>query len=142
MASTKRHEDDLLANSQLVPRVSGMEILGAWVESSGSTIPSFEHRAAKAEKAFWADRAALLCKTIALGVRFKRYAERVVPVLLHSCCSWAWCQSLCQRLVVWEGKFLRRMLGVPRRPSELWLSWFRRVTHQAKHAMQDWDLNH
>ena len=83
-------------------------------------------------KAFWADKGALLSRDVALNLKFQRYSERIVPKILYSCGSWAWCQSLCQRVAVWEGKLLRRMLHAARKHGEEWLSWFRRSTNRAK----------
>ena len=115
-----------------VCRVEAMEILGAWVTQCGATVPALLHRIAKAEKAFWADKGVLLNKSVPLNLRLKRYYERIVPKVLYSCGSWAWCQSLCQRLVVWEGKCLRRIVGIARGPAETWLAWFRRSTNKAR----------
>eukprot|EP00973_Karenia_brevis_P020100 2759443-Karenia_brevis.AAC.1 len=50
-----------------VPLVEGMEVLGAWIERNGSTVPSLEHRLSKAEKAFWADKGVLLNKAVPLN---------------------------------------------------------------------------
>ena len=54
MASTSAQPKDLrLASAQgelIVKGVTGMEVLGVWVDRDGATKPSYEHRAAKAEK--------------------------------------------------------------------------------------------
>eukprot|EP00973_Karenia_brevis_P050091 6952393-Karenia_brevis.AAC.1 len=122
----------IAGESYVVERVNGMEILGAWIEQNGSTTQSFEHRAAKAEKAFWADKDVLLNKAVPLNVRMRRYSQRIVPRMLHSSGSWTWCQGLCQKLAVWEGKLLRRMMGAARRPDDTWLKWFQRATRAAR----------
>jgi hypothetical protein len=136
MGSTSRNLEDMVvvdgADELAVPSVQNMEVLGTRLDRTGATTPSFQHRAAKAEKAFWSDKAVLLDKSIPLGKRFQRYVERVVPRFLHGCCSWSWCQSLCESIVVWEGKMLRRIVGSGRRPAEDWLAWFRRCTRSAK----------
>ena len=115
-----------------VPNVDRMEVLGTLMEKNGNTGPSFQHRSAKAEKAFWSDKDVLTTKSLALTVRFKRYSERIVPRVLHGCGSWAWSQSLYQSLVALEGRFLRRIVGVGKRQNEDWLPWFRRATRLAK----------
>eukprot|EP00973_Karenia_brevis_P017512 2402891-Karenia_brevis.AAC.1 len=87
-----------------------MEVLGAWINNKGATNAAFQHRAKKAEKAYWADKGVLLNKAVSLYQRLHRYSARIVPRLLHSCGSWAWSQSLCQSLTVLEGKLLRRIV--------------------------------
>jgi hypothetical protein len=119
-------------NELIVTNVNNMEILGARLDKQGSSKYSFEHRAAQADKAFWSDKSALLCKSLPLQMRFERYVERIVPRFLHGCGSWAWSQSLLQSIVTWEGKALRRIMGASRVPDEPWLQWFRRATRMAR----------
>ena len=48
---------------------------------------------------------------------------------------------MCQRLVVWEGKCLRRIVGIARGPSETWLPWFRRATKKARTIYANMDVD-
>eukprot|EP00973_Karenia_brevis_P070126 9747590-Karenia_brevis.AAC.1 len=109
-----------------------MVVLGTWLEKDGSTKPSYQHREAKAEKAFWAESSILLNRAIPLYRRFQRYSERVASRVLHGSGGWTWTQSLCQSLTIWEGKALRRIVAVARKSDENWLRWFRRGTRIGK----------
>ena len=97
-----------------VPQITSMEILGCLLHKDGFSKVSYQHRAAKAEKAFWADEEVLTCKDIPLKVRFKRYIGRIVPRFTHDCGSWTWCQSLHQYIMDWEGKSLRSIVASER----------------------------
>lgn len=109
-----------------------MQILGAWLAQNGATQPSYLHRVAKADKAFWADSAVFLIKNIPLCKLFERYSERVACRVLHGCGSWAWSQSLCR--AVWEGKALRRTVCAARKADDTWLRRFQRTSRAAKKA--------
>eukprot|EP00973_Karenia_brevis_P011065 1497627-Karenia_brevis.AAC.1 len=107
----------------IVPSVSGMLVLGTWLESNGATKPSYEHREAQAEKAFWTEKDILMSKSISLFKRFKKYSDTIASRVLHGSGSWAWSQSLCQAASTWEAKVLRRMVGAARKPDEQWPKW-------------------
>ena len=47
-----------------MPNADGMEVLGTWLDKTGATKPSFQHRAAKADKAFWSDKGVMLNKAL------------------------------------------------------------------------------
>ena len=136
MASVKSELVDMMVDDGIdvlkVPNVDSMEVLGVRLNKTGATTPSFQHRASRADKAFWSDKRALTCRSLSLQARFQRYAERIVPRMLHGCGSWAWSQSLYQSIAVWEGRALRRIVGAGRRSDEDWLPWFRRSTRLAK----------
>ena len=115
-----------------IPRVDSMPVLGCLFDRKGDTTVALNHRIAKAEKAYWADKIAMKSKSLALHLRLRRYSERVVPRVLHGCGSWAWSRGVCQQLAVWENKILRWIVGFARQTDECWLKWFRRTTKNAK----------
>eukprot|EP00974_Lingulodinium_polyedra_P125724 11195568-Lingulodinium_polyedra.AAC.1 len=48
----------------------------------------------------------------------ERFVLRVVPIVLHGACSWAWC--------------LRKITRVRRIPGEYWLQWVKRVNRRSR----------
>ena len=67
-----------------------------------------------------------------LFLQHTRYSIRIAPKVIHGCSSWAWSKSLCQKLVSWEGRCLRVIVGAKRKPGEQWVPWLRRSTHAGR----------
>ena len=90
-----------------------------------------DHRILKAHRAFWAEKSLCCNKFVSIYTRFKRYVTKIMPRLLHGSSSWAWSQSLYQKLTTWENRCLRNMLGAKRKEGETWVPWIRRTTRAA-----------
>eukprot|EP00973_Karenia_brevis_P009353 1265654-Karenia_brevis.AAC.1 len=136
MASTEENcpgfwISDTRTEMQVKPTES-MEVLGTIVHRSGLTQAPVEHRLGRAVNAFWAEKDLYCDKCSPLYRRFQRFSTRIVPKALHGCGSWAWSKSLCQKLVVWEGSYLRRILGAGRRSDDDAVKHFRRTTRRAR----------
>ena len=73
--------------------VQELKVLGTLVSNDGSCIPTVNHRAHQAEKAFNSNLAILCCHEKSLNRRFAEYVKRVVLVFLHGCGGWSWCKN-------------------------------------------------
>lgn len=98
-----------------------MDILGSVVHRTGGTHAAVDHRLAKASAAFWAEKHLYRDGSSPLPKRFQRFATRIVPKVIHGCGSWAWSQAVCKRLLTWEARQLRTILGAKRRLGELFV---------------------
>ena len=116
----------------VVQPTESMDVLGNVVDRTRSPNTSVEHRLAKATAAFWAEKTLYCDKSSSVAKWFQRYSMRIVPKVLHGCGGWSWSQSLCQKLVTWEGQNLRRILSLKRRPDEEYIPWLRRTTRYAR----------
>ena len=122
----------------VVEAVSSMEVLGVCIDTCGSTHASVDHRMLKAHRAFWAEKSLYCNKFVSIYTRFKRYVTRLMPRLLRGSSSWAWSQSLCQKLTTWGNRCLRNMLGAKGKEGETWVPWVRRTTRAARRLLSAW----
>ena len=114
-----------------MPNVDGIGILGGWLDKSGASLPSCEHRAPKAEKAFWVRKGILLNKAVPLNTRIQSYSEQIVPRLLHDEAAGhgvRHCASLC----LFPKVIVQRIIGIGWRPDGNRVAWFRRANRAAK----------
>ena len=111
------------------PNVDGR--VGGWLDESGASLPSCEHRASKAEKVFWVRKSILLNKAVPLNIRFQSYSEQIVPRLLHDEVAGhgvRHCASHC----LLSNVFLQRVIGIGWEPDGNGVGWFRRANRAAK----------
>ena len=106
--------------------------LGTYISDDGSDFDGIAHVLAKGTSAFWAHKDIFLSRLISRKKKFEQYMQLIVPVITHSSSVWTWCQSLVQKLNVWENKCLRRMMFVNRLPDENYVHWLRRWSKLVK----------
>ena len=108
--------------------VAHMDILGTRQSRLGETCIAVDHRLQKGTAAFWANKDLFMCRSVCLKVRLQELTRRVIPVALFGSGAWVWSRALVLRVRAWERSLLRRVVGIKRKPGELFVDFVKRST--------------
>lgn len=112
--------------SMIVPEKDEIIALGCKVNRKGSSMAAAEHRISIAEKKYWASKKEY-GDDVPMDVRMQRFAQRLIPVVLHCSDGWTWHQRLALKIRSWESKMLRRITRIFKKNDEDFVTWHRRA---------------
>ena len=128
-------------NPILVPRTSGMPVLGILLGQHGGTPAAMEYRLTAANAHFWARKAQLTCRRISLRARLLRLSATVMASLLWGAGGWLLSVACLNRLETFELSLLRRVVQVPRLVFENWVDYLKRIACVARDLLQKWGID-
>ena len=120
-----------LGRSFVFKRVDLLVCLGVALDRHGSTSASLSERLAAAIK-HWHARPELRARSIAPRKRMQRFYDTVMRTLLWGSGGWELTQNLAKRLLCFESRCLRQILGRRRRDGESWIQYIQLATRAAR----------
>jgi len=115
-----------------VESVDVMEVLGAKLSSTGSSITILEHRLSKATSCFYSLGEFFLNRAASLWKKFDEFARRVQPIALYTSEACSWSQTIYNMLLRWENTYLRRICQIKRLNGETFAHYLPRATRTAR----------
>eukprot|EP00933_Yihiella_yeosuensis_P080337 TRINITY_DN9374_c0_g1_i1.p1 TRINITY_DN9374_c0_g1~~TRINITY_DN9374_c0_g1_i1.p1 ORF type:complete len:326 (+),score=26.19 TRINITY_DN9374_c0_g1_i1:110-979(+) len=111
---------------------AGMAVLGTVLTVDGKTHNEFDSRCAKAWGKCHSLKLLLLRRTVPLAARVRLLNVTVSKSVLWGCQSWRLTQRQEQRLKSIQLEMIRRMMGLGRKPGELWAPFYQRGMRAAR----------
>lgn len=135
-ATSLEHPCEFVLNQRCetinVEAVETLEVLGAELSKTGSSITLLEHRLAQATSCFYALKDCFLCRDVPVQQKFMEFQRRVQPVALFAAEAVAWSQTCYNLILRWENMCLRRMCMFRHHPGKTFVENVRDTTHRAR----------
>ena len=105
-------KEKLTADGQEIAVVSRFSYLGSIVREGGSVDDDTRIRCGKGSDVFEKMRPVWSCKKVGPNTKIRLYKAIVVPTVLHASETWRTTKAINRKLDAFQGKCLRRILGV------------------------------
>jgi len=94
-----------------IEQVRSFKYLGSTVNTDNTMEEEIKERIAMGNKAFFANKKIYQSKLISKNAKLKLYFSVIRPVVTYACETWILKETIINRLMVFERKILRKILG-------------------------------
>jgi hypothetical protein len=100
-------------------QVKSFKYLGSTVSTDNTIEEEIKERIALGNKAFYTNKKMFQSKLISKMAKLKLYSSVIRPVVTYACKTWALKETIINRLMVFERKVLRKIVG-PTNKNGIW----------------------